>query len=89
MRAFLTSAPQLPSNVSTIVDLLEAKNVSWSSYQENMPYDGYGGFNFTSPNYINATAAPYTYYVRKHNPLIIHNSVANVSSRALRIRNCE
>lgn len=54
-----------------------------------MPYDGYGGFNFTSPNYINATAAPYTYYVRKHNPLIIHNSVANVSSRALRIRNCE
>lgn len=38
----------LPSNVSTIVDLLEAKNISWASYQENMPYDGFTGYNYTS-----------------------------------------
>lgn len=31
----------------------------------------------------------YTYYVRKHNGLIIFDSVANVSDRALRTRNCE
>ena len=31
----------------------------------------------------------YTYYVRKHNGLIVFDSVANVSTRALRIRNCE
>ncbi len=31
----------------------------------------------------------YTYYVRKHNGLIIFDSVANVSTRALRTRNCE
>jgi uncharacterized protein YkwD len=39
----LTSARthQIPQNASTIVDLLEAKNVSWASYQENMPYDGF------------------------------------------------
>ena len=31
----------------------------------------------------------YTYYVRKHNGLIVFDSVANVTDRALRIRNCE
>ena len=30
----------------------------------------------------------YTYYVRKHNGLIVFDSVANVTDRALRIRNC-
>lgn len=77
----------LPQNVSSIVDLLEAKNVSWASYQENLPYDGYTGFNYTQKNYLNATAGNYTYYVRKHNPTILMNSVANVTSRALRHRN--
>ncbi len=31
----------------------------------------------------------YTYYVRKHNGLIIFDSVTNVTDRALRVRNCE
>ena len=52
------------------------------------PYSGYTGFNYTQPNYLNASAGNYTYYVRKHSPLIIHDSVANVSERAMRIRNC-
>ncbi len=30
----------------------------------------------------------YVYYVRKHNGLIIFDSVANVTERALRVRNC-
>ncbi|KAH7883978.1 phosphoesterase family-domain-containing protein [Phlebopus sp. FC_14] len=70
----------IPSNISTIADLLDQKNISWSEYQENMPTDGYGGFNFTNPD-------NYTYYVRKHNPLIIYDSVASNSTRAARIRN--
>jgi Phosphoesterase family len=31
-------------SISTVVDLLEAKNISWASYQENIPFDGYEGF---------------------------------------------
>ncbi|KAM0753985.1 hypothetical protein T439DRAFT_310856 [Meredithblackwellia eburnea MCA 4105] len=77
----------LPSNVSSIVDLLEAKNVSWASYQENMPYDGFTGFNYTEVNYLNKSAGAYTYYVRKHNPTIIPSSVSGVASRAARHRN--
>ncbi|KAH9947845.1 phosphoesterase family-domain-containing protein [Amylocystis lapponica] len=76
----------IPSNISTVVDLLEAKNISWSSYQESMPYDGYTGYNYTSSDYITGNGS-YTYYVRKHNPLIIYDSVSNVTERALRIRN--
>jgi hypothetical protein len=32
------------TSISTVVDLLEAKNISWASYQENIPFDGYEGF---------------------------------------------
>ncbi|KAH8989929.1 phosphoesterase family-domain-containing protein [Lactarius hatsudake] len=77
----------LPPNVSTIVDLLEAKNISWASYQENLPSDGFEGFNFTSLNYLNTSAPPYTFYVRKHNPTIFYDSVTSVPSRLARHRN--
>jgi len=30
-------------SMSTIVDLLEQKNIPWASYQENMPSDGFTG----------------------------------------------
>lgn len=72
---------QVPTNMSTVVDLLDQKNISWATYQENMPTDGYGGYNYTNQ------ADGYTYYVRKHNPLVIYDSVANISTRAARIRN--
>jgi hypothetical protein len=71
----------IPTNMSTIVDLLDQKNISWGSYQENMPTDGFGLYNYTNQ------ADGYTYYVRKHNPLVIYDSVGTVSSRAARIRN--
>ncbi|KAH7921245.1 hypothetical protein BV22DRAFT_1198325 [Leucogyrophana mollusca] len=70
----------IPSNMSTIVDLLDEKSISWSEYMENMPSDGYAGFNYTNPD-------SYTYYVRKHNPLIMYDSVAQNSTRTARIRN--
>ncbi|KZV72135.1 hypothetical protein PENSPDRAFT_604818 [Peniophora sp. CONT] len=77
----------VPSNVSTIVDLLEAKNISWASYQENMPTVGYEGFNFASENYLNGSATEYDFYFRKHNPTIMYDSVVNDSSRLARHRN--
>lgn len=77
----------IPANISTVIDLLEDKNISWASYMENLPTDGFQGFNFTSPNYLNESAPAYTYYVRKHNPPILYDSVVNVPSRLARIRN--
>jgi hypothetical protein len=77
----------VPPNISTIVDLLEAKNISWASYQESIPYDGFEGFNFSSVDYLNTSAPPYTFYVRKHNPTIFYDSVASVASRLALHRN--
>ncbi|KAJ6477814.1 hypothetical protein C8R47DRAFT_1051421 [Mycena vitilis] len=33
----------VPANISTVVDLLEDKGVSWATYQESMPEDGFYG----------------------------------------------
>jgi len=76
----------VPPNISTIVDLLEAKKVSWATYQENMPTNASPLFNFTSPNY-NTKNGSYIYYVRKHNPLVIHDAITSTASRRRRIRN--
>ncbi|KAK9345533.1 phosphoesterase family-domain-containing protein [Lipomyces starkeyi] len=72
---------QIPSNVSTVVDLLDTKGISWAEYQEDMPYAGFTGFNFSNQaTYSND-------YVRKHNPLIIYDSIASNSSRVDNIKN--
>jgi len=70
----------IPANISTVVDLLELEGISWAEYMENMPTDGYQGYNFTNSD-------GYTYYVRKHNPLIVYDSVSQNPARAARIRN--
>ncbi|KAF8911279.1 phosphoesterase family-domain-containing protein [Mucidula mucida] len=77
----------IPSNISTIIDLLDDKGITWATYQENMPEDHFYGFSHSSKNYGNSSAAAYTYYVRKHNPLEIYDSVSQNASRAGRIRN--
>jgi acid phosphatase len=64
----------IPSNVSTVVDLLEAENITWAEYQEDLPRSGFQG------NSANG-------YARKHNPLILYDSITNNSSRLSRIKN--
>jgi acid phosphatase len=49
----------IPANVSTIVDLLEAKGISWGEYLEDIPSDGYTGSAKTNSKGAND-------YVRKH-----------------------
>ncbi|KAF8972188.1 acid phosphatase [Flammula alnicola] len=71
----------IPANISTIVDLLEDKGISWGEYEEDMPSTGFTGLQFLNPK----TGA--NDYVRKHNPLIIYNSVANNATRAANIKN--
>lgn len=61
------------ANISTIVDLLEEKNISWGEYQEDMPYSGFEGFA-----YVNQETGAND-YVRKHNPAVIYDkNSANV-----------
>ncbi|KAJ6502849.1 phosphoesterase family-domain-containing protein [Mycena vitilis] len=76
----------IPSNISTVIDLLEDKGISWATYQENMAADGFYGFGFAAPNYASPSSPPYPYYVRKHNPLIIYDAVSQDAERVKRIR---
>ncbi|KAM0462354.1 hypothetical protein ACHAPV_003828 [Trichoderma viride] len=68
-------------NVSTVIDLLEDRGISWGHYQEDMPYSGYEGFN-----YVN-TKNGANDYVRKHNPAILANSITHYEQRLSQIKN--
>lgn len=72
---------QVPQNISTVVDLLEDKGISWGFYQEDMPYTGYQGLDWV--NQVNGAND----YVRKHNPGILYNSLTNTPSRLACIKN--
>lgn len=82
----------LPTNITTVYDLLDdggkgGKPISYACYNENMPYDGFTGFNYSSHNYIAPNAPDYVYYVRKHNPCAISDYVSGSKTRALFNRN--
>jgi acid phosphatase len=68
-------------NVSTLIDLLEAKGISWGEYQEDMPYSGFEGFA-----YVNQKTGAND-YVRKHNPAIIYDSVTVDNDRIAKVKN--
>ncbi|KAJ5539595.1 phosphoesterase-domain-containing protein [Penicillium frequentans] len=68
----------IPTNVSTVADLLNTKGISWGEYQEDMPYPGFQGYNYSNQK---------TYaddYVRKHNPLVIFDKISS-NDTALRL----
>lgn len=82
----------VPTNITTVFDLLDdggkaGKPISYACYQENMPWDGFTGFNYSSKNYIAPGAPDYVYYVRKHNPCAIMDYVSGNKTRALYNRN--
>ncbi|KAG6853123.1 hypothetical protein C0991_006733 [Blastosporella zonata] len=70
----------IPSNVSTVVDLLEDKGISWAEYQEDMPSTGFLG---SFPNPVTGSSD----YMRKHNPLISYTSVSGNADRLSNIKN--
>ncbi len=71
----------IPSNISTVVDMLEYGGISWAEYQEDLPYAGFTGFNYSNQKTFAND------YVRKHNPLILYDSVAGNASRVNQIKN--
>ena len=64
---------QIPANVSSIVDLLESKGISWGEYQQDMPSTGFTGFQFLNPDGAND-------YVRKHKWVINNASMWLIDS---------
>jgi hypothetical protein len=66
-------------NVSTVVDLLEDKGISWGDYNEGLPYTGFEGFEYDNPVEGN--------YARKHNLLIRFNSITEDPDRLAKIKN--
>ncbi|KAK5791454.1 hypothetical protein VI817_006763 [Penicillium citrinum] len=72
---------RIPENVSSIVDLLDTKGISWGEYQEHMPYAGFQGYNYSNQNTYHPD------YVRKHNPLILYDSLVKNETKARQIKN--
>ncbi|RDW93561.1 acid phosphatase PHOa [Aspergillus mulundensis] len=72
---------RIPANVSTIVDILDTKYIAWGEYQEHMPYPGFQGFNYSNQETFHDD------YVRKHNPLILYDSVTENTMRGRQIKN--
>ncbi|KAI1275088.1 acid phosphatase phoa [Xylaria sp. FL0933] len=66
---------QIDKNVSTVIDLLEDKGISWGHYQEDMPFAGFEGLAWI--NHANGKND----YVRKHNPAMSYNANAGVLNR--------
>ncbi|PHH68045.1 hypothetical protein CDD82_888 [Ophiocordyceps australis] len=70
-----------PRNISTVLDLLDSKKISWSLYQEDMPFSGYEGKHYVNQDYGAND------YVRKHNPAIMHDSVTYSEQRLSQVKN--
>ncbi|KAK7987412.1 hypothetical protein PG989_007727 [Apiospora arundinis] len=72
---------QIAQNVSTVIDLLEDKGISWAEYQEDMPFSGFSG-----KQWVNQQNGKND-YVRKHNPAVIYNSAAGQIDRLASMKN--
>lgn len=55
----------IPANISSVVDLLEDKGITWGEYQEDMPSTGFTGFSFSTTSAND--------YVRKHKYVLRSN----------------
>ncbi|KAF2815149.1 phosphoesterase-domain-containing protein [Mytilinidion resinicola] len=65
----------VPSNIPIVADLLDTKGIAWGEYQEDMPYAGFKGIEYNN-QHTGANA-----YVRKHNPLVLFESVTQNATR--------
>ena len=71
---------QIPADVATVVDLLDTKHISWAEYQQDIPFAGFQGYNFSNQETFAND------YVRKHNPLILYKSITNNATRRAMIK---
>ncbi|KAL2072992.1 hypothetical protein VTL71DRAFT_10316 [Oculimacula yallundae] len=71
---------KIPSNVSTVVDLFDAKNIEWKGYFESLPGPGYMGEGSTSSDGTGWD------YVRQHNPFVSFDRIRQNGTRLLRLQ---
>ncbi|KAF4333691.1 acid phosphatase [Fusarium beomiforme] len=64
----------IPANISTVIELLDTKQISWAEYQENFSYSDAQGANGDG-------------YVSKHNPLSSYDVISRNATRMARIKN--
>ena len=84
--AEIASASQKPFWFSgkTIVDQLEANNLSWKAYMQSMPSVGYTG-GYYPYRTVNGQQVPVQLYVQKHNPFMYFTDIRNNSARMQKI----
>ncbi|KAI1820939.1 phosphoesterase family-domain-containing protein [Xylaria intraflava] len=75
---------RIPSNISTIVDLLEPEQISWKGYFEGIPGPGYMAEASVGRPENHSPSGSWD-YVRKHNPFVSYDSVNNNGSRLLQV----
>ena len=76
----VTSTPCHNFTAPTIVDQLEARNISWEAFMESAPSIGFLGSRFP----VAETAQKL--YAQKHNPFVYFNSIATNPSRLAKIK---
>ncbi|KAL6411832.1 acid phosphatase [Ilyonectria robusta] len=65
---------RIPANISTVIELLDTKQIPWAEYQEDFSYSDVQGANGEG-------------YVRKHDPLSSYDIISNNATRMARIKN--
>ncbi len=76
----VTSTPCHSFMAPTIVDQLEAKNISWEAFTESAPTLGFLGSRFP----VAGTAQKL--YAQKHNPFVYFNNIATNPARLAKIK---
>jgi len=76
----VTSTPCHSFTARTIVDQLEARNISWEALMESAPSVGFLGSRFP----VAGTAQKL--YAQKHNPFVYFNNIATNPSRLAKIK---
>ncbi|CAJ2511195.1 Uu.00g068200.m01.CDS01 [Anthostomella pinea] len=74
---------RIPENVSTIVDLLDTRQIGWRGYFEGNPGPGYMAVGSISSS--QSTPDGNWDYVRKHNPFVSYDSVNKNGTRLLNL----
>ncbi len=47
----------IDKNVSTVLDLLDTKGISWAEYQEDQPYSGFEGMGYVNQQTVHVSSA--------------------------------
>lgn len=73
-----------PTSIKSIVDLLEAQQLTWKAYAEDLLSTDIGKYNAQDPGQI---PADHGYFVRRHVPFLSYPNIVNNPQRSVNIVN--